>query len=54
LIPTRLYLEASNTPQTSTGTITVYYNKESLDIGSYESTKKYYVNGFVRDYDSSK
>jgi hypothetical protein len=54
LVPSRLYLMPSNEPQTSTGTVTIYFNKDSLDVGSYESTKKYYINGFVRDYDSSK
>jgi hypothetical protein len=54
LVPSRLYLVPNDTEQTSTGQITVYYNKESLDSGSYESTKKYYVNGFVREYDGQR
>jgi hypothetical protein len=54
LVPSRLYLVPSDTEQTSIGNITVYYNKESLDTGSYEATKKYYVNGFVREYDGQR
>lgn len=54
LVPSRLYLVPSDTEQTSTGQITVFYNKESLDAGSYEATKKYYINGFVREYDGQR
>jgi hypothetical protein len=54
LVPSRLYLVPSDTEQTSTGQITVFYNKESLDVGSYEATKKYismvlYVNMMVNE-----
>jgi hypothetical protein len=54
LVPSRIYLVPTDTEQTSTGQITVYYNKESLDVGSHETTKKYYINGFVRDYDGNR
>lgn len=54
LVPQRLYLVDNNEDQTSTGQITVYYNKDSLDTASYEATKKYYINGFVRDYDGNR
>jgi hypothetical protein len=54
LIPSRIYLVPSDTEQTSTGIISVFYNKDSLDTASHESTKKYYVNGFVRDYDGQR
>jgi hypothetical protein len=54
LIPSRIYLVPSDTEQTSTGLISVFFNKESLDAASYESTKKYYINGFVRDYDGQR
>lgn len=54
LVPTRLYVVDDSEEQTSTAQITVYYNKDSLDVGSYESTKKYYINAFVRDYDGNK
>jgi hypothetical protein len=54
LVPSRIYLVPSDTEQTSTGIITVFYNKESLDTGSHASTKKYYINGFVRDYDGNR
>jgi hypothetical protein len=54
LIPQRIYLVPSNTEQTSIGNITIFYNKESLDAGSYNDSKKYYINGFVRDYDGQR
>jgi hypothetical protein len=54
LVPTRLYVVDEAEEQTSTAQITVYYNKDSLDTGSYESTKKYYINAFVRDYDGNR
>jgi hypothetical protein len=54
LIPSRIYLVPSDTEQTSMGIINVFYNKESLDTASHSSTKKYYVNGFVRDYDGQR
>ncbi|MBL4951064.1 hypothetical protein JK635_02265 [Neobacillus sp. YIM B02564] len=54
LVPTRIYLVPSDTEQTSTGNITIFFNKDSLDTRSYESSKKYYINGFVRDYDSQR
>lgn len=54
LVPTRIYLVDDNEKQVSTGQITLFYNKESLDSGSYDSTKKYYVNGFVREYDGQR
>jgi hypothetical protein len=54
LIPSRIYLVPSDTEQTSTGVFNVFYNKESLDTASHSSTKKYYVNGFVRDYDGQR
>jgi hypothetical protein len=54
LVPTRLYLVDDSEEQTSTGQITVYYNKDSLDTGSYEAVKKYYINAYVRDYDGNR
>lgn len=54
LIPSRIYLVEDNEEQISEGQITVYYNKESLDTASHDAAKKYYINGFVRDYDSQR
>jgi hypothetical protein len=54
LVPSRIYLVPSDSEQTSTGQISVFFNKESLDVASHESTNKYYVNGFVRDYDGNR
>lgn len=54
LIPTRIYLVGDNEEQVSFGQIQVYFNKESLDSGSFKETKKYYLNGFVRNYDRQR
>lgn len=54
LVPQRVYLVDNSEEQVSNGQITVYYNKESLDTASYAATKKYYINGFVRDYDGNR
>lgn len=54
LVPQRIYLVENDEEQVSNGQITVYFNKESLDTASYASTKKYYINGFVRDYDGNR
>lgn len=51
--PQRIYLANSEEKETSTGQLTIYFNKESLDENSFEDTGKLYVNGFIRNYDSS-
>lgn len=54
LSPTRIYLMDENETQTSTGQIGVFYNKESLDSASFETDKKHYINGFIRNYDGQR
>jgi hypothetical protein len=54
LVPTRVYLVDQNEPQTSIANLSVYFNKESLDSGSFAKTKKHYVNGFARNYDNAR
>lgn len=54
LVPSRIYFVDQDEAQTSTGLIEVYYNKNSLDTASFESTKKHYVNGFIRNYDNQR
>jgi hypothetical protein len=54
LVPQRLYLADNGEEEVSNGQITVYFNKGSLDTASYDATKKYYINGFVRDYDGNR
>lgn len=54
LVPSRIYLVDDKEDQTSTAQVTVFYNKESLDENSYEDSKKYYLNGFVRNYDGQR
>lgn len=52
LVPTRVYL-VTDEQESSTGQITLYYNKESLDSGSFKDNKRHYINGFVRNYDGN-
>jgi hypothetical protein len=54
LVPTRVYLAEKDAKPSSIGQITVFFNKDSLDSNSLKDKKKYYVNGFVRDYDNNR
>lgn len=54
MIPSRIYLAKDTETPISEATITLYYNKESLDDGSLAEKGKYYVNGYVFDYDKTK
>ncbi|MGM9986349.1 MAG: hypothetical protein ACI35O_03880 [Bacillaceae bacterium] len=54
MVPQRIYLVANDEKQTSTGQITLFYNKESLDENSFEGTKKLYINGYARNYDGQR
>lgn len=54
LMPTRIYLAEKDAVPSSTAQITLFFNKNSLDSTLLKKTGKYYINGFVRDYDSSR
>lgn len=54
LEPTRIYLAEKCAVPSSVGQVTVFFNKDSLDANSLKDTKKYYINGFVRDYDGNR
>lgn len=54
IVPNRIYLADKNAKPMSSGQFEVFFNKESLDENSFEETKKYYINGYVRNYDSGR
>jgi hypothetical protein len=54
LSPTRIYLAEKDATPSSTGQITIFYNKDSLDSGSFKEKNKYYINGYARNYDSQR
>lgn len=53
-IPQRIYLAADDADEYSTGTIKIIFNKDSLDDMSVEEKGKYYVNGFMFEYDHNR
>lgn len=54
LVPNRTYLAEEGAIPYSTGQITLFFNKNSLDDSLLKKTQKYYVNGFIRNYDHDK
>lgn len=54
LIPTRIYLADDEAELASTATFNILYNNGSLDELSVEEKGKYYVNGYMMEYDSSR
>lgn len=53
-IPQRIYLAADNADEYSTGTVKIIFNKDSLDDMSVEEKGKYYVNGYMFEYDHNR
>lgn len=53
-IPTRIYLAADDAEPSSTATINIIFNSESLDEMSVEEKCKYYVNGHMMEYDQNR
>lgn len=53
-IPSRIYLAKDDEPEMSTATLSILYNKDSLDDGSVEEKGKYYINGFTLEYDRAR
>ena len=53
-IPTRIYLAADDAETSSTATFNILYNKDSLDDMSVEEKGKYYVNGYMMEYDRNR
>lgn len=53
-IPTRIYLADDNAEESSTAIINILFNSESLDDMSVEEKGKYYVNGYMMEYDNNR
>lgn len=53
-VPQRICLADDNANEYSTGTIKILYNNESLDDMSVEEKGKYYVNGYMMEYDHNR
>ena len=54
LVPNRIYLAEKDAEPSSTAQITIFFNKNSLDDSLLKKTNKYYVNGFIRNYDNDQ
>jgi hypothetical protein len=54
LIPSRIYLAEKSAVPSSTGQITVFYNKDGLDSNSLKEKQKHYINCYVRNYDGQR
>lgn len=53
ITPNRIYLANDSDKECSTATIELLYNKDSLDDGSVDEKGRYFVNGYVFDYDNN-
>lgn len=53
-IPNRIYLAADDAEESSIATINVLFNSESLDEMSVEEKGKYFVNGYMMEYDGNR
>ena len=53
-VPNRIYLAADDAEEGSTATLNILFNSESLDDMSVEEKGKYYVSGYMMEYDSNR
>lgn len=53
-VPQRIYLADDDADEYSTATIKIIFNADSLDEMSVEEKGKYYVNGYMFEYDSNR
>lgn len=53
-VPTRIYLADDNAEEYCSATINVLFNHDSLDDMSVEEKGKYYVNGYMMQYDNNR
>ena len=53
-VPTRIYLAADDAEESAIGTINLIFNKDSLDVMSAEEKEKYFVNGYMMEYDNNR
>lgn len=54
LVPSRIYLAHNEDEEYSIANLELFYGKDSLDSGSVEEKGRYYVNGYIFDYDNSR
>lgn len=53
-VPTRIYLADDSAEEYCTATINVLFNRDSVDDMSVEEKGKYYINGYMMQYDSNR
>lgn len=53
-VPNRIYLADDNATEMSEATIKILFNSESLDDMSVEEKGRYYVNGYMMEYDNNR
>ena len=53
-VPSRIYLADDDATPSSTATVNILFNSESLDTMSYEEKNKYYVNGYTMEYNRNR
>ena len=53
-MPNRIYLAAEDAEESSTATFNILFNSESFDDMSVEEKGKYYVNGYMMEYDNNR
>ena len=53
-IPQRVYLAKQDAEVQSTGNVVVRFDANAIDDGSLEETNKYYINGFMFNYDNRR
>lgn len=53
-MPNRIYLAAEDAEEFSTATFNILFNSESFDDMSVEEKGKYYVNGYMMEYDNNR
>lgn len=53
LVPTRIYLAADDAEESATATVTMLFGENAIDDMSLEEKGKYYVSGYMMEYESS-
>lgn len=53
-IPNRIYLAADDAEESSTATFNIIYGADALDEMSVEEKGKYYVSGFMMEYENNR
>lgn len=52
-VPTKIYLAEDDEVQGMTANFNIFFNKDSFDDQLFDEKNKYYINGFIRYYDSN-